>query len=533
MATATDMTPSDIVPQKTLNNIDSMYYYLKQKLNDAKQITDLIPFIKKLTSIKELKQHLNLSLDKQYKSAEPESDTNIRSLFVSLFSLNGIPSDNIHAHILSFLPAIEYKKLPLLSKHFRFILRNNPYLYNNKGYTTRLEFQIDPKDMNDKSKTRVLIHHAEATWEADLGINFSAAANPRLTPKDIENCTIPMHQLKRWCIKEQYHWDRQRVSKSVNYFDDAHNKYILELLADNTKTIEKLEMKLQTKKLIQKVLNTDNIKFNQCKVLSITDSNDIILKDVNVFKKLQCLEIFVTKYNYDRITTLKSINSMIKCTASTLKCFQLKKERSSVPFYNNAFHATQDDDAVYMAKGVEFCSIEVESKIKIDLSECVKLIGVQLLGVDFKDIKWPKRSDYVIPFVCIGDGKDLFDQIIAQQLNMRSICLLKREEIPSSEASDEIGGYYREPNYEWKYEDDKVIQQRVSAVKALSECKEEAKCMVLDKESCDKMLFYRILEYAVNDENKRNKMLKQCKRWWYLNSANWIVNISYVLNMVK
>ena len=55
-----EILSSDIVPQKTLNNIDSMYYYLKQKLNTAKRITDLIPFITKLMNIKQLKQQLLL-----------------------------------------------------------------------------------------------------------------------------------------------------------------------------------------------------------------------------------------------------------------------------------------------------------------------------------------------------------------------------------------------------------------------------------------------------------------------------------------
>ena len=61
-----DTTPSDIVPQKTLHNVDSMYYYLKQKLHSAKQITDLIPYIQKLMQINELKQHLQSALDTQY-----------------------------------------------------------------------------------------------------------------------------------------------------------------------------------------------------------------------------------------------------------------------------------------------------------------------------------------------------------------------------------------------------------------------------------------------------------------------------------
>ena len=83
-------------------------------------------------------------MDKQYSSAisikeandtdnKLESEHLICGLFISLFALNGIPSDNIHAHILSFLPSKEYKKLPILSTHFRDIFKNSPHIYNNKG----------------------------------------------------------------------------------------------------------------------------------------------------------------------------------------------------------------------------------------------------------------------------------------------------------------------------------------------------------------------------------------------------------------
>ena len=64
-------------------------------------------------NINTLKQQLKALLTKQYESAKPNQSSNntestkkqqcsmnIRSLFISLFSLNGIPCDYIHAHIL-------------------------------------------------------------------------------------------------------------------------------------------------------------------------------------------------------------------------------------------------------------------------------------------------------------------------------------------------------------------------------------------------------------------------------------------------
>ena len=109
---------TNILPHKSLNDINSMYYYLKQKLICSLQITDLIPFINTLLNIEELKQQILMSLAKQYEienSKQPllsinlESKSKLRSLFISLFALNGIPSDIIHANIISFLPSKEYK----------------------------------------------------------------------------------------------------------------------------------------------------------------------------------------------------------------------------------------------------------------------------------------------------------------------------------------------------------------------------------------------------------------------------------------
>ena len=109
---------TDILPHKALNDLQSMYHYLKQRLISSKQITDLIPFINTLSNLEQLKKQLLVSLDKQYEieqsqQSSNESKSKIRSTFISLFSLNGIPSDMIHAKIISFLSSKEYKKLPM------------------------------------------------------------------------------------------------------------------------------------------------------------------------------------------------------------------------------------------------------------------------------------------------------------------------------------------------------------------------------------------------------------------------------------
>merc|ERR1712099_136461 len=66
----------------------------------------------------------------------------------------------------------------------------------------------------------------------------------------------------------------------------------------------------------------------------------------------------------------------------------------------------------------------------IDISKCYKLIGVQLLqNMKCKQIIWPK-SDDLIPFVALCDGRGIHDNqwrdlCVNNQLNVKYVCLLK------------------------------------------------------------------------------------------------------------
>lgn len=47
--------------------------------------------------------------------------------------------------------------------------------------------------------------------------------------------------------------------------------------------------------------------------------------------------------------------------------------------------------------------------------------------------------------------------------------------------------------------------------------------MVLDKGNLnDKMLIHKVLESFINDDNRRNTVLGEISRWWYLGSALWM-----------
>ena len=111
-----------IASQKALNNIDSMHYYLKQKLLSSTSIRDLIPFLNFLIGIDQLKKQLLSLLDIQKQIGKSTKSTTTtpkqhvhddhKQKFAHLPSHFGgwMASDHIHAHILSFLPSKQCKK---------------------------------------------------------------------------------------------------------------------------------------------------------------------------------------------------------------------------------------------------------------------------------------------------------------------------------------------------------------------------------------------------------------------------------------
>eukprot|EP01084_Bolivina_argentea_P304022 524995_1 len=96
-------------------------------------MTELIPFM----NTNDLKQDIKQILNQKLKTDDSNS---IRALFIKVHSLHSIPSDIIQAKIFSFLPACDYKTLPLVSKHFRNIMHSNPFIYNQQNYQTNLKF---------------------------------------------------------------------------------------------------------------------------------------------------------------------------------------------------------------------------------------------------------------------------------------------------------------------------------------------------------------------------------------------------------
>ena len=517
--------PSDIVPQKTLNNIDSMYYYLKQRLDNAQQITDLIPFISKLMKIDTLKDDLKSLLDEQYKSAKSmdkitekqESSNNIRSLFISLFSLNGIPSDNIHAHILSFLPTIEFKKIPSLSKHFRYILKHNPYIYNSKGYKVHLSFITKVEELNNTSITAIDTCH-KPKWSSSIGINLTAidiimkAAFPILSEtSDLNNHTIPMSQIKKWKITEPSTWRVRFDISDRNFFEERHNQQLLDVLTQNANKIEKLEVVLRAEAILKKIFTDGDINFHQCKLLEIKDSGGIIFR-ADAFKNLQYLDIDRSMMR-GRIN-IENVNSIMKYTENTLK---------GLRFRNNSYNVGR---SLNIPQGIQWCHIDVSNTFKVDLSKCDQLIGAKMLGIPSGNIIWPKREDYIIPFVCIGHFEDDLswdEEIKTKKLKIKALSVYKKRKKQIYTHVDE-----HDDSYQWKFVKNIKEIQYVNEIEAYSKAKNGEICMILDEESCSVISVQKIIDYMTEDINARNKLMQCVRKWWHFDSASWMKNIALI-----
>ena len=127
----------------TLANTESMYRILKNEIQSSNTLTDLWPFIQSLVSIEQLQNLAIECLDQCHPELSnqcPKANTKIRKTFISTHTLNGITSDDVHANIISYLPSENYEDLLLISKHFRKIMLNHPFIFNDKGYKVHLTY---------------------------------------------------------------------------------------------------------------------------------------------------------------------------------------------------------------------------------------------------------------------------------------------------------------------------------------------------------------------------------------------------------
>eukprot|EP01084_Bolivina_argentea_P259885 438709_1 len=332
-------------PQSALKNLDCMHNYLQKRLQSVNDPSDLIPYMQVLMPLNHLKIQLSSLLHQQYTSqsqTQPNQATNdcetyhvegrdkIRSLYIRLCSLNGIPNDVLHAKIISFLPSTEYKKLPMLSTHFRNIMRTYPFIYNHKKYSVQLLLKNRALTKSSNHTQICVMHNTQKVmikpWTKQRHHKHMNRASTVSFPfHDVHIYKIYCESVCDWLYvgseyrnlsddEEQSDTLRYNTSNLANYFDepttandtsavatdntDSYNDSSIELLSKSHAAIKYLCIENVQLLLQQKIFNPQH-KFTQCIVLNIRDSPtyDNILNTVTdaTFGKLQYLEIWYPK----------------------------------------------------------------------------------------------------------------------------------------------------------------------------------------------------------------------------------------------
>ena len=341
-----------------------------------------------------------------------------------------------------------------------------------------------------------------------------------LTKKDIDTLTPVISHFKSWRIKEHsHHNDSTHNNKDADFFQDGHNKFILDFLSRHVHKIEKLHIALRQPQIIKQVLD---IVFKNCIVLSISESRDLSFNE-NSFRNLQYLDV-TTSDNWPQINvSIENVNTMMKFTRNTLKCVRCT--------FKHTAPVQPQTETLHITSNIEWCSIQDKNKTIIDLSKCNKLIGLQLFGIDTKNIRWLTYSNYIIPFGCIGYKEDQYDEwksnIMNKELDIKFLSLFKRDE-PDNE---QLQSPWFFDNYQWKYHESSDMKY-VDINTALLNTEDANKCIVLDKKSSDweSKLLFKILEYAIKDEKIKTKVNERCETWWNLFCARWVRYIGVKMN---
>ena len=533
---------TEILPHKALNDISSMHHYLKQKLISSKQVTDLIPFINILSNVEELKKQLLSSLDEQYEkenSTNHDSKSKLRSLFVSLFSLNGIPSDIIHAQIISFLPCKEYKKIPILSSHFRNVMKNHPFIFNNKKYCVNLKFS--QRKLSSTKSSIITIKHTDRTLNVSPPNNRHKKSNKTEHSINTQNCIIQFDKIKCWNVQYRHIYglfhssinsdDDNKEDYPVTITEDKHNKFSLDLLTKHSNSIEKLDIKCDNHNILKSILNLqDSFISLHALCLKHTEWN---LNAINLspgsFNNLSYFELGVNKHS-----AFQSIQNIVEFVSKSLKAFKMThihSPRDLMHSYGSRHDVNRMKEHITLKMPANLEWICVQNVgLTLDLTECDKLVGVKLISVESKRIFWPKKHTYLIPFVCLGDtlrNNDWEDMTRNKQINGKFI-LLKKVKFKTRDESRAHNAMLRHPRRKQLMFNDKEDIDRINIDHVLLNLKgnKDEKCLILQENNIDKGLFEKILKYNFQDENLRNMKRKQYMKWKMLNCANWVYNLN-------
>eukprot|EP01084_Bolivina_argentea_P230351 388578_1 len=457
-------------PQSSLSDIHEMYQHLRDKIKSTNDITDLLPFVKSLVNIDELKSMLISSLNK-YKS---KSSLVMKRAVIQMYAFNGIPSDIVHANIISYLPSAEYAKLPVISRHFHEIMLNHPFIYNHKGYKVTLT----------KNNTNTIkFDHSKFSQEIKLPI--------RISPSEI-NSKIPVYSIKHWDISASNHCESSilhhlsKVSENMHMLTMTDNE-------SNAKLIQKIEADCTFKKCYILSIFANNKplkkeKFILCYRRSAGMNIFTNVKNKQYFSKLECLKLEIDLHGtfgetFNNSKFFRDLNGMLDYLSPTLQYLEFAMQVSS---------NSEDKFVVKIPKNIEWIRLTLYDSFEVtfDLSECVKLIGIRFENAETQFI-W--ADDYIVPFA------------YQSPQNMEKVRFIS-------------------PNYSYKKPIE--IEDIMGKLQQNIQYDTGNSLLRLPLNVNHKNIFKRLIKYIFVDERTRNKKVQQYKRWWMQKTGLWMLTLS-------
>eukprot|EP01084_Bolivina_argentea_P077365 140306_1 len=567
-------------PHTALRSLEAMHNHLQKQLTTIGQVSDLIPFIQHLMPLNNLKVQLSALLNQQYMKLNKQETlkhdkitnniqhNNIRSLFISLHSLSGIPSDAIHAKIISFLPSIEYRKLPMLSTHFKHIMSTFPQIYNASQYQVKVHFKIT----NDSKPSQIYFDIDHRQQLLDI-----IAIDKQICDKPIY---FPFHRINRWIFSKQG-WSWNTPDKAC--FNDLVLDTIIKSKAIDC--IHSLILERCAEKTLYHQFINKNIIFHNC-IAATIDTSYII---PSMFPNLQCLELsqisiilddkdenkieellskdtiglnkiskpshMSVKEYYTSIVSqakeVKIINILLQHLSATLRYFTYTQNENGHPVDGVTMDTVYKQlcGSIIMPEKLEWLAMK-ETICGIDLRECVNLIFLSITqDIEYDLVIWPDKQKYVIPFLYLGPKRSTYNNVNDGSVNeskWKNNLLNNRNDKMLPAVKFIYFGKLQDPDaFSWSsdknviYDDHKIVdiedrkldideKERyinlptvlVNDVKCNNIKYKDLLCLMLNKIEIDNGLFDKIMNYVFNDNrNKINDKKEMYITWWILDIA--------------
>eukprot|EP01083_Nonionella_stella_P075026 203705_1 len=470
---------ASFVASNQLTDLNKMYHNLQTRLASCQNLSDFSPFIETLFSKNELKQQLFKFLEQQFEQeriANPPSSNRIRSLYIETNEMQIIPSMDVQAHILSYVPSRDFLTLHLVSKHFNQILRQYANIYNDNHYILEVTDFIG--DSCKGWKTRIC--HQKAR------VFVQSQSNEPLLQQQIPK---PYNQIKRWTI---YHDDNQG------------SNHLLSLLQNNINQIHSLNL-MYVPDAFTRLLSEQSVSFHNCKVLKAQH----YIKCTNMFSKLRYLNIRL--YG-------KDAHRMLAYLPKSLLFLSI--------FVMNTHGIT--DEVIKIPSTVQWLRTYGENGISYDLSECDELMGWATTHSMFERVLqntflWP--IDHVIPYIRINNW-------YSKNYYMKS--MFPARLVWLSQISD------AERDLEAECMTLDEVRRKLSTFSNREKrMKPEARWFVLKWHSyCDgtpgtnNVLFESVMEMSVLNKTERTKKMFNIDEVTKLGKGYWIKNM-YIINSIQ